>query len=139
MADGKITATLKAGRDFDAPWIVIGAETAEELTALINAAGDAGLGAAVANAARGLQATYSVGSAMGPVTQVSSTPTAPVQEAAPVAPVAPAQSVPPANGKTVCPHGQRTVYNGSKNGRPYTAYFCTLPKGHPDQCAPEWG
>jgi hypothetical protein len=141
MAEGKIVATLKAGRDYDAPWITLGADSPEELAALVERAGQAGLGAAVANAARGLQGTYNV-AATGTVAQVgyeATSPTAPVQAPPAAAPAVSAPPAPPASGAPFCPHGQRTVYNGSKNGRAYTAYFCTLPKGHPDQCSPIWG
>lgn len=151
MAEGKIVATLKAGRDYDAPWITIGADTPAELAALVDAAGQAGLGALVANAARGLQSVYNV-AATGQVTQVGYeqnaapvavqagpvAPTAAPPVAAPAAPAAPAPTAPQAEAK-FCPHGQRTLYNGTKNGRAYTAFFCPLPKGHPDQCGPVWG
>lgn len=151
MADGKVVATLKAGDKFDAPWITIGADSPEELAVLVDRAGQAGLGAAVANAARGFQGTYVVaGSAQ--VTQVGYEQTAPPvgAQTAPVAPTAappvqgqaapavPAPTAPQADAK-FCPHGQRTLYNGTKNGRAYTAFFCPLPKGHPDQCGPVWG
>ncbi len=151
MADGKVVATLKAGTTFDAPWITIGADTPEELAVLVDRAGQAGLGTAVANAARGFQGTYTVAGA-APVTQVGYEQTAPAvpAQAAPVAPTAappaPAQAAPAVPAPTApqadakfCPHGQRTLYNGTKNGRAYTAFFCPLPKGHPDQCGPIWG
>lgn len=159
MAEGKIVATLKAGDKYDAPWITIGADTPEELVQLVDRAGQAGLGAAVANAARGLQGTYNVAAA-GQVTQVgyeqnaapvpapvavpgsypasTTAPTAAPPVPAQAAPAVPAPTAPQADAK-FCPHGQRTVYNGTKNGRAYTAYFCGLPKGHPDQCGPIWG
>lgn len=151
MAEGKIVATLKAGRDFDAPWITIGADTPEELAVLVDRAGQAGLGTAVATAARGFQSTYTVGGAM-PVTQVGyeQTPAPVAVQTAPVGPTAgppvqaqaaaavPAPTVPQGEQK-FCPHGARTLYNGTKNGRAYTAFFCPLPKGHPDQCQPIWG
>lgn len=140
MAEGKIVATLKSGRDFDAPWITIGADTPEELAALVDRAGQAGLGAAVANAARGFQGTYSV-AATGQVQQVAyetTAPTAPAQAAPPAAPVASAPAAPPANAM-FCSHGQRTERKGEKNGRKWVAHFCPLPKGHPDQCDAIWG
>ena len=109
MAEGKVVATLKAGRDYDAPWITIGADTPEELAVLVDRAGQAGLGAAVANAAKGFQGTYNVAGATGPVQQVGyeASPTPPVQQApavptaappvaAPAAPAAPAASARPA-------------------------------------------
>jgi hypothetical protein len=139
MAEGKIVATLKAGRDFDAPWITIGADSPEELAVLVDRAGQAGLGAAVANAAKGLQATYTVAGSTGSVQQVAYETTPAASPTPPPTPTPSAQQAPPASGAPMCPHGQRTVYNGSKNGRAYTAYFCTLPKGHPDQCQPIWG
>jgi hypothetical protein len=151
MAEGKIVATLKAGDKYDAPWITVGADTPEEVAALVERAGQAGLGAIVANAARGFQGTYAVAGA-ATVTQVGYeqnaapvavqagpvAPTAAPPVAAQAAPAAPAPTAPQAEAK-FCPHGQRTLYNGTKNGRAYTAFFCPLPKGHPDQCGPVWG
>lgn len=148
MADGKFTVTLKAGDKFDAPWVVISGDSADEALANVNRAGDIGLGVAAANAARGLQATYAA-AGLGTVQQVSTegseapvappaTPSAPPQAAPPAAPAGPAPSAPPANAM-FCPHGQRTFQSGSKNGRKWTGHFCPLPKGHPDQCQPIWG
>lgn len=140
MAEGKIVATLKAGRDFDAPWITIGADTPEELAALVDRAGHAGLGVAVANAAKGLQGTYTLagGAKVQQVGYEATAPTAPPQAAPVAAPAAPAPTAPPADAM-FCPHGQRTKGSGNTNGRPWTAFFCPLPKGDPSQCPPIWG
>ncbi len=146
MAEGKVVATLKAGRDYDAPWVTLGADTPEELAVLVDRAGQAGLGAAVANAAKGFQGTYAVAGATGPVQQVGyeASPTPPVPTAAPpvaqpAAPAAPVQSAPPANPGMSCEHGPRVMRQGNKNGRNWTAYFCPLPQDTPGACAPIWG
>lgn len=65
-------------------------------------------------------------------------PTAAPQGPPQGAPAASAPSGPPADGM-VCIHGPRRRYDGKKNNRPYTAYFCPLEKGDPNQCAPVWG
>lgn len=144
MAEGKIVATLKAGNGYEAPWVTIGADSPEELVSLVDRAGQAGVGASVANAAKGLQATYAVADALGPVTQVSSEPAvpAPVPTApAPVpqaAPAGPAPSAPPADAMW-CPHGQRVKRSGTTNGRNWTGFYCPLPKGDQNQCPVVWG
>jgi hypothetical protein len=142
MADGKVTITLKAGRDFDSPWIVVSGDTPAEALANLDQVGMLGGAAAVANAAKSLQATYTVAGATGPVQDVTppapTTPTAPPQATAPAAPAAPAPTAPPADAM-FCQHGQRTRYEGSKNGRKYVGYFCPLPKGTQGQCEPIWG
>lgn len=39
-----------------------------------------------------------------------------------------------------CIHGPRTRREGvGKNGRPYVGWFCSTPKGTPDQCSPSFG
>jgi len=150
MADGKVTITLKAGRDFDAPWIVVSGDTPEEALANLDDLGRRGAAAAVGNAAKALQATYAVSGAMGPVQQVADEPapqaaanvvqlpTAQPQVPAQAAPAAAAPTAPPANAM-FCPHGQRTFKSGQKNGRKWTAFFCPLPPGHPEQCQAIWG
>jgi len=152
MADGKVTITLKAGDKFDAPWIVVSGDTPAEALDNLRLLGELGASAEVANAARGLQSVYAIGQAMGPVQTVPQenpaaaggqvvqfpTPTAPPQAPPQAAPAAPAQQAPPANAM-FCPHGQRTFRSGQKNGRKWTAYFCPLPQGHPDQCQAIWG
>lgn len=39
-----------------------------------------------------------------------------------------------------CPHGQMTKRNGTsaKTGKSWTAWFCPLEKGDPNQCKPEF-
>lgn len=59
--------------------------------------------------------------------------------AAPQAAPAPAAAAAPSPaGGTVpqCPHGQR-VYKAARDGS-WQAWFCSLPKGTPGACAPEW-
>lgn len=145
--------TLKAADDFSAPWLVLYADTVDEAKALLAEAGNKGLGVDLGNAARGLQSTYVVAGAVGPVEQVESYPTpppaAPVQPAAvypqvapvaaaPAAPQPPAvQQAPPANA-LFCPHGQRTYKTGTGRTGAWAAHFCPLPKGHPDQCEAIW-
>lgn len=38
-----------------------------------------------------------------------------------------------------CAHGEMKYLSGEKNGKPWSGYFCTLPKGDPEQCKPQWG
>lgn len=44
----------------------------------------------------------------------------------------------PVQTSRMCAHGPRTRYDGSKNGRSYTAWFCSQPKGSSDQCKAEF-
>jgi hypothetical protein len=65
---------------------------------------------------------------------------APVTAGVPTAPApttAPAPAAPPASGRQ-CQHGPRTRYQGSSARGAYVAWFCSLPKGHPDQCKAEF-
>lgn len=143
----KLTATLKAGQGFDSPWIVLYADTPQDLVNLLDAVHLTGLGTKVATVAKGFQAEYAV-SELG-TQHVATETTAPQAPAA--VPSAPAQTVPntalphdgggataPA-GKT-CKHGPMTFRNGTskKTGKPYSAYFCPSPQGTPDQCSPEF-
>lgn len=54
-------------------------------------------------------------------------------QAAPASAGAPAQ-IPAGGAVPQCPHGNR-VY---KDGGTWKAWFCSLPKGTPGACAPEW-
>lgn len=54
-------------------------------------------------------------------------------QAAPASAGAPAQ-IPAGGAVPQCPHGNR-VY---KDGGNWKAWFCSLPKGTPGACAPEW-
>lgn len=54
-------------------------------------------------------------------------------QAAPASAGAPA-SIPAGGAVPQCPHGNR-VY---KDGGSWKAWFCSLPKGTPGACAPEW-
>lgn len=126
MSDGKIVFTLKAGRDFDAPWVVISGDTVAEAVTHLQAVN--GNEQAIVDQARLLQAAYSA----GPLT----TPTAAAPAAAPAAPAAPAATAPPASQPAgqMCVHGPRTYRTGTSARGAWQAYFCPLAKGHPDQC-----
>ena len=134
------TVTLKAGVHYDVPWLVVRAETTEELLELLDALGKSGAVAKTVEVSLELQGVYAAAKGLpaAPVavevapTAIAPTPTTPVQWAsAPQAPVA-AQSGP------LCQHGQMVLRNGTKNNRAWSGWFCPTPQGTPDQCSPQF-
>lgn len=135
--DSPIVVTLKGGKEFDAPWIVVRGDNPDGVVALLDAISQRGLiaktvelageFAGVRNAAVGLNATP---------TQVQ------VPQGAPVAgPTTPAPQVSAPQGQAapgpVCQHGPRQYKEGvSKAGKPYKLWACTGPRGQ--ECPPEW-
>lgn len=78
----KVVATLKAGRDFDAPWLVFHGASSDEVEAEIQNAMNSDLMALMGRAAKEFSATTTVGSTLGG-TIVSSTPPAALTGGAP--------------------------------------------------------
>lgn len=52
------------------------------------------------------------------------------------APVAPAAA--PAAGSRTCKHGEMTYRTGNGAKGPWKGWFCSTPKGTPDQCPPQF-
>lgn len=138
MTDAKLTATLKAGTTFDAPWIVVYGDTAGEINARLDELAQLGTATRVANAAKELQATYSA-AALGSVQQVSSQQEAPIQFPQNTQVTGAAYQPPqqeqqaPAGGRT-CQHGARVRREGVSARGPWVGWFCSTPKGTPGQC-----
>lgn len=127
MADGKVTFTLKGGAGYEQPWVVISGDTVEEAVGHLNAA-TAVLGEIQTAAAlfRG------AGSAA-----VLTVPTPTAQATASAVAAGPAPTAPPVSGR-VCAHGPRSRKSGTSARGPWVAHFCSLPKGHPETCEPDW-
>lgn len=142
MSDGKhkINVTLKAGKDYDAPWITVGGDSAEEVVGLLGEIEQVALLAVAAGVGdefgRAWLATHTLNAGHAPAPQNQ-----PQQQYQPVQQQAPqgggwggnqGQQSAPTGQAPVCAHGPMTDrnFNGSKV---YQAWYCTSPKGTP-QC-----
>lgn len=151
----RLTVTLKADGTYSAPWIVVKADTIQELGDLVESVESSGLGAHVAQAAKAFEGHYAAGKTLGatPVTPVQAyQPASGAQQPAQQPPAGYGQSQPhqpaqqpggatqPPPGVQVptCPHGTKTYKEGAKNGRTWRAFMCPAPKNEPSQCPPEW-
>lgn len=114
--EGKLVVTLKGGRDFDAPWIVIHAADAADATSQLNSELMELMGR-VQNAAK-----HFAGSA--PTSPNTAAPAAQQQSRAPQG----ATQAP--NGETrTCAHGPMVFKSGiSKAGNAYKLFSCTAPR-----------
>ena len=135
-----VSVTLKAGKEFDAPWIVIHADSP---TAALNQIDTGDFGALVERAVAASE--FFIGTRNGkrgfPSASQQVTTEQPAQQQSP-APQPQAQAAPQQGGQgpaPTCKHGARTFKSGTgRNGREWKAWFCPAPKGAPDQCDPEW-
>lgn len=135
------TITLKAGQHYDAPWIVVRAETTPDLLNRLESLGQSGVIAKTVEVAAELQGVYAAAKGLpaAPVavevapTAVVASPTTPAPlTLVPQAPVA-------APTGPVCQHGPM-VWRESKPGaaKPWRAFMCPTEKGTPGQCEPQW-
>lgn len=88
--DAPYSLTLKAGKDFDAPWLVVKAATVTELHDKVQALDEGAVFATIGNAAKSMHAAYVLGKTLGakPESPPLATPpatTAPVTAAKPAA------------------------------------------------------
>jgi hypothetical protein len=144
----KISATLKGqgSSKYDAPWIVVYGDTAEEVSALLDAIQDAGLPGNLASADAAFKGATNVAVGLGgqPVSQgvnpnqvtavspYQQTVTSPAPQAtAPQGPVA----APADNGGGSCAHGVRVFKSGEKNGNTWKGWFCPA---RVQDCKPQW-
>jgi len=120
------TATLKAAAGYDAPWLVIRADTEEEALAALQAARQtllqdiaetADLFAAAYRAVKGLNAPETREAIANSQAAAGATP-----------------SQPAAGSGKFCEHGPRVERSGVSSKGAWTGYFCPLPKGSPNQC-----
>lgn len=136
----KVVVTVKAGRDFDSPWVVFHADSNAEAADLLGAAEATGLFALVAQAAKALAGHFNVGNTLGgrPVQSPAAAEQQYQQRPAPAQQQAP-QGAPPGAQAPSCPHGVKKYVAGTNAaGKPYKFWGCPAPKGDPSQCPPEW-
>lgn len=65
MTDNKLNATIKAGKDYDAPWLTVGGESQEELDYHLQALVESDSLAAIAKLAKKLGALWTVSKVLG--------------------------------------------------------------------------
>lgn len=91
---GPYVATLKAGKGYEVPWVVIRADTLEQLESRVAAYAESGISATIGRAAKALEAGYTMGSRLGatsdnkavePETEEAPKKKAPTKKAAPKA------------------------------------------------------
>lgn len=139
-----ITATLKAGTGYDSPWLVVRADTPDQMVQLLDKVAESGVLAKLVNTSAELIALNNVNAGLGgkavqveaaagnvtqgPWTQQGTSPARPAP--APQAQAAPGPS---------CQHGPMT-FRQSKPGaaKVWKGYFCPTPQGTPDQCPPQF-
>lgn len=118
-----ITATIKLGAGYDAPWVVFRAASVTALNDLLRDAYTNLTGPLVATA-QVFQGEWG-GQAPAPA------------QAAPAAPQAAQPAPATQSGAQVCAHGEMT-YREAKpgSGKSWKGYFCPTPMGTPNQCKP---
>ena len=116
QADGKVVLTFKGGRDFDAPWIVIHANSLEDAYEQVTVKGEL-LG-------KLMERTKNAGAHFA-----GKPPAAPQGGSEPTR-QAPAGAQQAPGGETrFCEHGEMVFKSGvSKAGKPYKLFSCTAPR-----------
>jgi hypothetical protein len=123
-----LTATLKAGGGYDAPWLVVRADTPEQLTTRLDALGQAAILAKVAEVAVELHGVYNAASGLGAQAVQVEVPQH-VQPVAQAGPTAPAYQAPAAPAQAA-PGGMRTEQD---------RYGGTYELGRPDAPTTQYG
>ena len=139
MSDSsKIVVTLKAHKDFDAPWVVFHGDTVAEVQQAMQQAEALGLYVGVGNAATAFKNMGAVGAQLGgqPVQAPAQQYAPPPQAVEPPNTYSPPPQEAPANGPA-CQHGARVHKSGVKNGRPWAGWMCPS-SDRSNQCAPQW-
>jgi hypothetical protein len=126
-SEGKIVSTFKGGRDYDAPWVVVHADSVTESLAVINDKDFAELLTRVQAAAQ-----YFAG-------QAPASPTASAQNSSQNGSQARTQGKPAAAtegpwGVQTCPHGTMTFRSGMGDNGVWQGYFCPAPRNSSDKC-----
>lgn len=126
-SEGKIVSTFKGGRDYDAPWVVVHADSVTESLSVINDKDFAELLTRVQAAAQ-----YFAG-------QAPASPTAPAQNSSQNGSQARTQGKPAAAtegpwGVQTCPHGTMTFRSGMGDNGVWQGYFCPAPRNSSDKC-----
>lgn len=162
MVDTKINFTLKSSPTAPGnPWLVIGADSPEELVqtlqkfgvdpeAYLNSVGasarNVATDVAVQNLAEGGLAPSVTEAAMQTPVAASTqgvqygVPPEPQQAQYQAPQYQAPQAAPPQPAGEMCRHGARNLREGTKNGRAWKAYMCAAPQGTPraEQCNPIW-
>ena len=118
---GEVVVTLKGGRDYDAPWIVLHAPTVAAANALMTSEL-----ADLMNRVKNAAATFSGASAGGAPAQPQAQQTqAPAQRQAP-----PGAKEAPNGEERYCQHGKMEFKSGTAKatGKPYELFSCTAPR-----------
>lgn len=122
--DGKVVVTLKGGRDYDAPWIVIHAADVEDANVQLSDPELKPLIEQTAKVAKFFAKTNGGGQPQGGGQQQSNGKPAGAEEA-------------PGGEKQFCKHGEKRFDTkiSKKTKKPYSAFFCTGPQSDQDESA----
>lgn len=128
-SEGKVVVTLKGGRDFDAPWIVIHANDVTEANDQLR---DPALGDLIRNT-KEVAKFFAGGGQSTPQAAPRSQQSNVGQRGKPAG-----ASMHPQGETRQCAHGQMTYRSGwNKNGKPYEGFFCP-ERDRAQQCPAVW-
>lgn len=119
--DANFTATLKGGAGYEAPWLVVRGDTADELVGHLDALTE--------DLLQKVNDVASLFRGAGAAAPVTSGQDATVTQSAPAG---------DSGNLRTCAHGVRVKRSGNGSKGPWTGYFCALPKGAPGACQVEW-
>lgn len=129
-SEGKFVGTIKGGRDFDEPWIVMHCDSLQEL--VDNLTNRELLGKAM-DAAQQASKKFRE---LRPVEETTVAQNSSQNGSQPRAQGRPAAATEGPWGVQTCPHGTMTFKSGqSDDGSVWQGYFCPAPKGAPNRCA----
>lgn len=133
-----VTVTFKAAQGYEAPWIVIHADSVTDAKNQIDTGDFAALAERTVAAAEFFRGAYNVKHGLAS-NEAPAQPQAPQQNRSQQgSPQTQAPAAPQGGGKQ-CIHGDMVFRSGNKNGRAWSGYFCPTPKGTPNQCSPVFG
>lgn len=128
-SEGKVVVTLKGGRDFDAPWIVVHADDAQDA---LNQLQDQNMQALIERT-KAVAGFFAGGGQSTPQAAPQSQQSNVGQRGKPAG-----ASMHPQGETRQCAHGQMTYRSGiNKNGKPYEAFFCP-ERDRAQQCPAVW-
>lgn len=131
-----LKATLKAGAGYEAPWLTVNGDNAEDLYHRLQdvVSNDGTLLTTLAEVAEQFRAAHVVAAGL-PKEQPQSGWGGNQQQGNQGGGSEP----PPAGKAHTCPHGVRIRREGTGSKGKWVGFFCPLKKGDPNQCDPEWG
>lgn len=130
-SEGGVTVTFKGGIGFQAPWIVIHADSVQDAHDQVSGENAALLAALMERTQTAGKHFVSLAPEFVPAATAVATNV--VNNAPP-----PGATQAPGGETRTCPHGQMVYRTGEKNGRVWKAYMCPSPKGTPGQCDAQW-